>query len=96
MLDRACMEEDEWGKNSLKQALKLIKDLSNQYGLDVAMTSMQEAIVRKRTEGLPENAAVVAARIVHYGLHTPGEPGSDMSRYDELLPATGGASYGSK
>lgn len=87
---------DEQDKSGLKQALKLIKDLSNQYGLDVAMTSMQEAIVRKRTEGLPVNAAVVAARIVHYGLHTPGEPGPDMSRYDELLPASGGASYGSK
>lgn len=86
---------DEQDKSGLKQALKLIKELSVSYGLDVAMTSMHEAIVRKRTEGLPVNAAMVAARIAHYGLHTPGEPGPDMSRYDELLPVSGGTNYGS-
>lgn len=85
---------DEQDKSGLKQALKLIKDLSTAYGLDVAMTSMHEAIVRKRTEGLPVNATMVAARIAHYGLDTPGEPGPDMSRYDELLHASGGMMYG--
>lgn len=87
---------DEQDKSGLKQALKLIKDLSSNYGLDVAMTSMHEAIVRKRTEGLPVNAAMVAARIAHYGLDTQADPGPDMSRYDELLPASGGTAHGPK
>ncbi|GMA65752.1 hypothetical protein NZD89_28480 (plasmid) [Alicyclobacillus fastidiosus] len=58
------------------------------------MTSIQEAIVRKRTQGIEVNAAVVAARIAHYGLDTPGEPGPDMSQYDVLLPAFGGEVHG--
>lgn len=85
---------DEQDKSGLRQALRLIKDLSNRYGLDVAVTSMQEAIIRKRTEGISVNAAMVAARIAHYGLDTPGEPGPDMSQYDVLLPASGGNAYG--
>jgi hypothetical protein len=87
---------DEQDKSGLRQALRLIKDLSNRYGLDVAITSMQEAIIRKRTEGISVNAAMVAARIAHYGLDTPGEPGPDMSMYDLLLPASGGQVYGSQ
>lgn len=85
---------DEQDKSGLRQALRLIKDLSGRYGLDVAVTSMQEAIIRKRTDGISVNAAMVAARIVHYGLDTPGEPGPDMSQYDFLLPASGGTLYG--
>jgi transposase len=85
---------DEQDKSGLRQALKLIKDLSYRYGLDVAITSMQEAIVRKRTEGISVNAAVIASRIAHYGLDTPGEPGPDMSLYDLLLPESGGNTYG--
>ncbi|GMA59933.1 IS21 family transposase [Alicyclobacillus fastidiosus] len=85
---------DEQDRSGLRQALRLMKDLSNQYGLDVAVTSIQEAIVRKRTQGIEVNAAVVAARIAHYGLDTPGEPGPDMSQYDVLLPAFGGEVHG--
>lgn len=85
---------DEQDKSGLKQALKLIKELADQYGLDVAVTSLQEAIVRKRTQGIEVNAAMVAARIAHYGLDTPGEPGPDMSQYDVLLQMTGGVERG--
>lgn len=85
---------DEQDKSGLRQALRLIKDLSSQYGLDVAITSMQEAIVRKRTEGITVNAAVIAARIAHYGLDTPSTPGPDLNRYDALLAATGGTDHG--
>lgn len=85
---------DEQDRSGLRQALRLIKDLSSQYGLDVAITSLQEALVRKRTEGIAVNAAVIAARIAHYGLDTPGEPGPDLSQYDRLLTTAGGAGYG--
>jgi len=85
---------DEQDKSGLRQALRLIKDLSGQYGLDVAITSMQEAIARKRTEGITVNAAVIAARIAHYGLDTPSEPGPDLSRYDTLLASAGGTGHG--
>jgi transposase len=85
---------DEQDKSGLRQALRLIKDLSSRYGLDVAITSLQETLVRRRTQGIEVNAAVIAARIAHYGLDTPGEPGPDMSRYDVLLPTTGGVEHG--
>lgn len=85
---------DEQDKSGLRQALRLIKELSKQYGLDVAMTSMQEVLVRRRTAGITENAAVVAARIAHYGLDTPSEPGPDLGRYDTLLATEGGAEVG--
>lgn len=85
---------DEQDRSGLRQSLRLIKELSGQYGLDVAITSMQEAIMRKRTEGITVNAVVIAARIAHYGLDTPGEPGPDLSRYDALLSAVGGIGHG--
>lgn len=85
---------DEQDKAGLRQALRLIKDLSGQYGLDVAITSMQEAIMRKRTEGISVNAAVIAARIAHYGLNTPSESGPDLSCYDALLATAGGSDHG--
>jgi len=80
---------DEQDKSGLRQALRLIKELSSQYGLDVAITSIQETLVRRRTTGITENAAVIAARIAHYGLDTPSEPGPDLGRYDTLLDAEG-------
>jgi hypothetical protein len=55
---------DEQDKSGLRQALRLIKDLSSQYGLDVAITSLQEVLVRRRTEGITVNAAMIASRIV--------------------------------
>lgn len=85
---------DDQDKSGLKQVLKLMKDLSGRYGLDIAITSLQETIVRQRTEGISINAAVVAARIANYGLDTPGEPGPDMSQYDALLPFAGGIVHG--
>lgn len=85
---------DEQDKSGLRQALRLIRDLSGQYGLDVAITSMQQALVRRRTTGMAVNAAVLAARIAHYGLDTPGEPGPDLSRYDVLLDTVGGTVHG--
>lgn len=85
---------DEQDKSGLRQALRLITELSSQYGLDVAITSLQEAIIRRRTQGIEVNAAVVAARIAHYGLDTPGEPGPDMSQYDVLIPPLEGENHG--
>ncbi len=80
--------------SGLRQALRLIKDLSGQYGLEVAITSMQEALVRRRAGSINVNATMIAARIAHYGLDTPGEPGPDLSCYDALLVTTGGPEHG--
>jgi hypothetical protein len=82
---------DDQDKSGLREALRLIKDLSSRYGLDVAITSIQETIVRKRTEGISVNAAMIASRIAYYGLDTPAEPGPDMGQYDLLL---GGNDHG--
>ena len=88
---------DEQDKSGLRHTLKILRDLSSQYGLDIAITSMQEAITRKRVQGINVNAAVLAARISSYGLDTPGEPGPDLSGYDDLLPqGQGGVTNGTK
>ncbi|MBW5445887.1 IS21 family transposase [Cohnella sp. CFH 77786] len=83
---------DDLDRSGLRQALRMVKELSEQYGLDVAVTSLQEAIVRRRADGLSVNTAVIAARIAGYGLDTAATPGPDMRLYDDaLLPVpTGG------
>jgi transposase len=92
--DHVCEYMDDQDRSGLRQSLRVLKELSGRYGFDIAVTSMTEAITRRRTEGISVNTAVIAARIAHYGLYTPGEPGPDMSVYDLLLPASGGAGNG--
>ena len=86
---------DDQDRSGFKHTLKILRDISSQYGLDIAITSMQEAITRKRVQGIDVNAAVLAARISSYGLDAPGEPGPDLSSYDALLPQ-GGTAHGTK
>ena len=87
---------DEQDRSGLKQVLKTMKGLSAQYGIDVTMTALQEAVTRKATKGIDINAAVLAARISSYGLDTPGEAGPDLSSYDKaLLCFEGGIGHGS-
>lgn len=93
MLDQLMVKPATWKNSVMRSQLAYeVRDYMDEQD----KSDLKQAVVRKRTEGLPVNASVVVARIVHLGLHTPGEPGPDMSRYDELLPASGGASYGSK
>lgn len=88
---------DEQDKSGLRHTLKILRDLSSQYGLDIAITSMQEVITRKRVQGIDVNAAVLAARISSYGLDTPGEPEPDLNGYDSLLlQPQGGVINGTK
>jgi transposase len=88
---------DDQDKSGLKHTLKILRNLSSQYGLDIALASMQEAITRKRVQGIDINATVLAARISSYGLDTPSEPGPDLSGYDQLLPGyQGGITNGTK
>ncbi|WP_189597521.1 hypothetical protein [Paenibacillus elgii] len=54
---------DNLDRSGLKQALRMVKDLSARHGLDVALTSLQEAIVRKLVDSISVNTAVIAARI---------------------------------
>jgi len=89
-----CYYLDDQDRSGFKHTLKILRDLASQYGLDIAITSMQEAITRKRVQGMDVNAAVLAARISSYGLDTPGEPGPNLSGYDTLIPAKGGNPHG--
>jgi hypothetical protein len=57
----------------------------------VAVTSLQETVVRRRADGISVNTAVIAARIAGYGLDTAATPGPDMRLYDDaLLPVPSG------
>lgn len=80
---------DDQDKSGFKHTLKILRNLASQYGLDIAIASMQEAITRKRVQGMDVNTAVLAARISSYGLDTPSEPGPDLSGYDMLIPKGG-------
>jgi transposase len=77
---------DDQDRSGTRQTLKILRDLSSQYDLDIAIAALQEAITRKRVQGIDVNSAVLAARIASYGLDTPGEPGPDLNGYDTLLP----------
>jgi hypothetical protein len=77
---------DDQDRSGVRQTLMILRDLSSQYGFDIAVASMQEAITRKRVQGIDLNAAVLAARISSYGLDIPVEPGPDLGGYDILLP----------
>ncbi|WP_127589296.1 IS21 family transposase [Paenibacillus koleovorans] len=76
---------DDLDRSGLRQALRMVKELSERYGLDVAVTSLQETIVRRRADGISANTAMIAARIAGYGLDTAASPGPDMRLYDDAL-----------
>ncbi|WP_207671354.1 IS21 family transposase [Paenibacillus cymbidii] len=76
---------DDLDRSGLRDALRMVKDLSGRYGLDVAVTSLQETIVRRRADGISANTAMIAARIAGYGLDTAATPGPDMRLYDDAL-----------
>jgi transposase len=79
---------DEQPRQQLKETLKMMHTLSQQYGFDAAVEAMEEAISRDRLNFC--DATILAARITGYGLFTPPEIGPPLTVYDEAFLGAGG------
>lgn len=72
-----------------KACVRMLSDLTKQYGYDAAVGALELAI--KGNSVNKSDAAVLAARITGYGIDTPPEPGPSLSVYDQLLLPTADA-----
>ena len=71
---------DQQPKPELRKHLWLLKDLTEQYGLQTAFSAMEHT-VRNGSVNVCD-ATVIAARMTGYGLETPPEPGPPLQVYD--------------
>lgn len=76
-------------KEKLKDCLRIMNELTNQYGFHAAASAMEMACARGNINIC--DASVLAARITGYGIYTPPEAGSSLEAYDEAFLKRGGA-----
>lgn len=77
---------DSQPRSGRKSSVRLLSDLSKQYGYETAVSALEIAIRNNSVN--KSDAAILAARISGYGIDTPPEPGPSLSVYDEaFLPA---------
>ncbi|MCL1981651.1 MAG: IS21 family transposase [Clostridiales bacterium] len=74
---------DAQTKESRKNTLRIMDELTGQYGWDAAVKAMEIAAGRGGVNIC--DAAVLAARITGYGIDTPPEPGPALSVYDQMF-----------
>lgn len=79
---------DAQPKEKLKDCLRIMNELTNQYGFEAAVSAMEMASVRGNINIC--DTSVLAARITGYGIHTPPETGPSLSVYDEVFLREGG------
>lgn len=79
---------DAQPKEGLKSCLRILTELSGQYGYTAAMEAMGMAAGRGDVNIC--DASVLAARITGYGIDTPPQPGPELSAYDEAFLGRGG------
>ena len=79
---------DAQPKEKLKDSLRIMNELTNQYGFRAAVDAMEMACERGNINIC--DASVLAARITGYGIYTPPETGPSLSVYDEAFLKKGG------
>lgn len=79
---------DAQPKDKLKDCLRIMNELSDQYGFEAATKAMEMAAKRGNINVC--DASVLAARITGYGIDTPPETGPPLEVYDELFLTKGG------
>ena len=79
---------DAQPKEKLKDCLRIMNELTNQYGFQAAASAMEMAASRGNVNIC--DASVLAARITGYGIETPPQPGPSLSVYDEAFLRKGG------
>lgn len=79
---------DAQPKEKLKDCLRIMNELTNQYGFEAAVSAMELASSRGNINIC--DASVLAERITGYGIHTPPETGPSLAVYDEVFLGEGG------
>lgn len=74
---------DSLERTKLKEALKVLNRVTEQYDFATALEAMEEAI--HRGDGTIAEVTLLAARLTHYGLMTKPESGPDLRQYDLAL-----------
>lgn len=74
---------DAQPKEKLKDCLRIMNELTNQYGFQAAASAMEMACARGNINIC--DASVLAARITGYGITTPPETGPSLDIYDEAF-----------
>ena len=80
---------DSQSKEKLKDCLRIMNELTNQYGFQAAASAMEMACSRGNINIC--DASVLAARITGYGINTPPETGPSLEVYDEAFLKEGGS-----
>jgi len=75
-MDTLCRED-------LRQTVRTLSQLSRSYSFETAVQALEEGFRMSRTGYC--DAAVLAARMLNYGLDTLPEQGPDLAPYDQLL-----------
>jgi hypothetical protein len=79
-MDALCRED-------LRQTVRTLSQLTKSYSFETAVKALEEGFRISRTGFC--DAAILAARMLNYGLDTPPEQGPDLAPYDQLLKAGG-------
>ena len=74
---------DKLERAELKTNLKLMNDISKQYGYHSALEAMSQAIRNNRIAR--SDAVILAERMKRFGIDTPPESGPSLSVYDEAF-----------
>lgn len=80
---------DAQPKEKLKDCLRIMNELTGQYGFKAAVTAMEMASSRGNINIC--DASVLAARITGYGIYTPPETGPSLAAYGEAFLKKGGS-----
>ena len=80
---------DAQPKEKLKDCLRIMNELTSQYGFQAAASAMEMACTRGSINIC--DASVLAARITGYGIYTPPEAGPSLAVYDDMFLKEGGA-----
>lgn len=91
---RECLSEglrkgmDAMDKPTLKNTIKIMRDLSYKYDPDTVVLALEELVDRCSTDIF--SASAIAARIANHGLNIMPEMGPDLRTYDNDLLNSGG------
>lgn len=79
---------DSLDRSGFNDALRMIRDMAPQYGLDTLFAAMEEAV---QSSALTRyNTQAIMMRITRDGLHSVPDSGPDLCSYDEVLLGSGG------
>lgn len=78
---RTCL--DTYARDELRTVLQTWATLQGQYGADIALQALSDAVARGRN--VRADAAILAARLATWGPDRPADPGPDLAAYDTLL-----------